>query len=302
MNSEGPTSVMPKASRARQVEPLLKSQMHRLGDAIDVGADHCIVAIFRMRRLLERHRRQQAELDVVGAHPLHEAGGTLPLGDVQRRALIEAHQQQPLRVHVIEGRRCQDVAVAPAVPERVDLAGADPVALRQHAALGKAGGSRCILDVEQVVVANLLVDEHGRRRVLHQLLQTDVTVVGIIRHHQLAAIELELIAREHTLDAGKAAIIGDQELRLAVGQDEDDLALAVAVVDRHHDGADGREGEPRQRHRRHIRHHHRHVSAAPDTDGAQAVGQRVDTRHEITVRQRLPALEEVPGQRIATRL
>ena len=81
---------------------------------------------------------------------------------------------------------------------------------------------------------------------------------GFARDHDHAIGRSAISPRATTLStASRQAFVDHDEARLRCRSDVDDLAFAVAVVDRHHDGADRRDREPGQRHGRLVRQHDR---------------------------------------------
>src|SRR5215204_5693958 len=177
--------------------------MRRACGAVDVGADDLVLALARMRWLFQDGCGQQAKLDVFLTHPSHEARGALAEGDMQGGPLIHGHEQLPLRVHVVERRRREDMAIAATVAERVHLAGADPVALRQHAALGKAGRSGRVLDVEQIVVLDVRRLELGP--VLRQKrVKGKAARGGFAGYNNAIGRKRALAARYHPVDGFEA--------------------------------------------------------------------------------------------------
>src|SRR5690606_8389156 len=93
----------------------------------------------------------QTEIDLVIPHPLHEMTRTLPLGEEYGASLVKRHQQQPLRIHIKERGRSQDIPELTAVSERIHFAGGQPVPVAKHATFGEARRARGVLNIHRVI-------------------------------------------------------------------------------------------------------------------------------------------------------
>ncbi|MNQ82922.1 hypothetical protein D3C85_979900 [compost metagenome] len=183
--------------------------------AVDIGADQPVLAIVFVWRLLIDQVGQQAEIDLIGSHPVHEARSALAIGHEQGAALINRHQQQPLRIHVVEGRGGKEVPIRPAVPERIGLAAGQPILLSQHAALGKARGARGVLNVEQVGMGNTgRIDLPARG--VGQALPREVAVRMTIDHHP-RAIDPRGLCEQQFVHQRCERVVGHQVSGVAIG-------------------------------------------------------------------------------------
>ena len=207
---------------------------------------------------------------------------------------MKGHQQQPLRVHVVERRGDQDAFIGQAVTEGVDLALRDPVALRLQYPLGKAGGAGSVLDVEQVVKIDGFVGAVGR-------------VAGIV--HGLPVVHAGTRAADHDHprvgQVGGALqhrvkrrqeLLGDhQEFRASVIDDVVKLAAGVGHIHRHHHRPETADCQPGERELRHVGHHHRHVATLAYAQAGQPGGYPIDHRLHVAIGGGFAAIDEVPG-------
>ena len=167
----------------RRIEALAQIGVDFLAHTIDVGAAQADIGVARAWRLLIDHFRKQAEMDAVFGEPSGEAAGALPVGDIERAALVEGQQQQPLRVEIEERRGGQNAFQPLAVAQPVHLASAQPVPVAQHAALGEACGTGGVLDVQQIVMAGRVVQRQHWGMAGGDLLPAPVGA-GILRPQQ----------------------------------------------------------------------------------------------------------------------
>ena len=240
--------------------------MDLLAQPVNVDAPDVVVAVVGRRWILEHHlRRHQRKVDLPGGEPFGVAAGALPGGDECARALVKRHQQQPLRVHVVKGRRDQDAFVGQAVAKRVDLALGDPVALRLQHPLGKSGGARGVLDVEQVVEPDRLGRAKGRIAVVVQRLPLPLSGARAADDNDMSVVERGR-SLGHRIQGRQEFVRDHQELRAAVVDDVVEFARGVGDIHRHHHRTEASDCQPRQGKLRHVGHHHRHVGALAHAD------------------------------------
>ena len=86
----------------------------------------------------------------------------------------------------------------------------------------------------------------------------------------------------------------------AVADDIGHLAFAVAVVDRHHDGAQNADRKPRQRHGRDIGQHHRDMRALADAQTGKSRRNSMNARLKLGIGDFFIGFDEMPYQLAAT--
>ena len=268
--------------------------MHVLPQAEDRDHLQRDIAVIRPRRLLQDDLREDAVFDTVTPNPVEEIGAR-GLGRNEERALqAHRHQQQPLRVHVVEGLGRDDMLDDAVGAHRRDPAERQPVAMAEHAALGKAGRARGVLDVDEVIEFRLPRRDEIRRRGRGQLFPvartTDDDRPGESR---------EIPDLRRLTDLGQHAGLDHDRLRTAIGQHIGDLTRGIADIDRHHDRADPRQRQPGQRKGRNVRQHHADAVAEANAARRQPRRERTRLLSKLAITQDDARLEEIRRRGIA---